>query len=58
MKCSTCKFYVKSKAYGNGCAYRGNKPCDIERKRKSSKKYREKRKWKLQNKTYVKQSQH
>lgn len=51
MKCTSCKFYVKSKTYGNGCACRGAKPCDVERKQKISKKYKEKRKWKLQNKT-------
>ena len=32
MKCSNCKFYTKSKVYGNGCSCRGNKPCDIKRK--------------------------
>lgn len=51
MKCSSCRFYIKSKTYGNGCACQGVKPCDVERKQKISKKYKEKRKWKLQNKT-------
>lgn len=48
MKCSNCKYYVKSKTYGNGCACPKDKPCDIMRKAKGSKKYRDKRerKWK------------
>lgn len=31
MKCSGCKFYVKSKVYGNSCSCRGVKPCDLQR---------------------------
>ena len=28
MKCSGCKFYVKSKVIGNHCTCRGDKPCE------------------------------
>lgn len=32
MKCSSCRFYIKSKLQGNHCGCMGIKPCDTERK--------------------------
>lgn len=46
MKCSGCKFYVKSRTYGNSCSCRGTKPCDVARikaKREHGKKVERKR---------------
>lgn len=38
MKCSECKYWVKSKVYGNHCSFRGwLKPCDAERRKKADK---------------------
>ena len=48
MKCSSCKFYQKSKVYGNHCICQGVKSCDIDRnqtkyehRKKSNRKRRE-----------------
>lgn len=52
MKCSNCRFYIRSKVYGNSCSCRGLKPCEIERKekydkaRKARKDKRRDKKWK------------
>lgn len=47
MKCTGCKYYQKSKVYGNHCICQGTKPCDIarnqtkyEHRKKSNKKRR------------------
>lgn len=47
MKCTGCKYYQKSKMYGNHCICQGTKPCDIarnqtkyEHRKKSNKKRR------------------
>ena len=37
MKCSNCKYYVRSKVYGNSCSCAGSKPCDTERRYKQKK---------------------
>lgn len=49
MNCSKCRFYTRSKVYGNGCSCTGVRPCDIERKVKYDKARKAKRrdkKWK------------
>jgi hypothetical protein len=43
MKCSGCKFYKKSKVYGNHCICMGTKPCDVDRNNKISKHYKKER---------------
>ena len=43
MKCSKCKFYIKSKTQGNHCGCMSNKPCDKERNKKEN--LRRKRKY-------------
>ena len=37
MKCSGCKYYMRSKVFGNGCSCKGVKPCDKERRAKRRK---------------------
>ena len=37
MKCSQCRFYMRSKVYGNGCTCTGLKPCEVARKNKEHK---------------------
>ena len=37
MKCSQCRFYMRSKVYGNGCTCTGLKPCEVARKNKEYK---------------------
>lgn len=45
MRCNKCKFYVKSKLFGNYCSCNAQKkPCELERKQK----YHLKRKRKYQ----------
>ena len=39
MKCTDCKFWTRSKTYGNSCSCRGEKPC--ERKHKEVRKKRD-----------------
>lgn len=34
MKCSSCKFYQKSKMFGNHCICTGAKPCEIDHRDK------------------------
>jgi hypothetical protein len=35
MRCNKCKFYVKSKLFGNYCSCNAQKkPCELERKQK------------------------
>lgn len=34
MKCSLCKFYQKSKMFGNHCICTGAKPCEVDRNNK------------------------
>lgn len=46
MKCSTCKFYIKSKVYGNNCSCRNNKPCEIKRNINKRKKLNKNKIWK------------
>ena len=41
MKCSECKFWTRSKCYGNSCTCRGEKPC--EKRHHESKKKRDHR---------------
>ena len=36
MKCSSCKFYQKSKMYGNYCNCHGAKPCMAKRRQSKS----------------------
>ena len=36
MRCSACKFWVKSQAYGNHCTCMGMRPCDRDRRDKRS----------------------
>lgn len=31
MKCSECRFWQKSKMYGNHCRCLGTKPCEVDR---------------------------
>lgn len=38
MKCSSCRFYIKSKIQGNHCGCLGSKPCEAERKQDKKKK--------------------
>ena len=45
MKCSECKFWQKSKMYGNHCRCLGTKPCDVDRNYKQYK-ARKKKRWK------------
>jgi hypothetical protein len=51
MKCSKCKYFVKTKLHGTTCGCQGVKPCEVERKRKEHNKVRNKKKDR-----YVKQS--
>ena len=54
MKCSVCKFYQKSKVYGNHCICTGTKPCEVDRnnkKREHHKKEYRKRKEKYEDYT-------
>lgn len=48
MKCSDCKFWTRSKTYGNSCSCRGEKPCERKHKEVAKKKkerfYRENKK--------------
>lgn len=41
MKCSDCRFYSRSKCYGNSCTCRGEKPCERKHKDVAKKKHRE-----------------
>lgn len=34
MKCSACKFWVKSQMHGNHCTCMGRKPCERDRREK------------------------
>ena len=34
MKCTGCKFYQKSKMFGNHCICTGTKPCEVKRHKK------------------------
>jgi hypothetical protein len=34
MKCSACKFWVKSQMHGNHCVCTGVKPCERDRREK------------------------
>ena len=34
MKCSACKFWMKSQMHGNHCTCLGRKPCDRDRRDK------------------------
>lgn len=55
MKCSKCKFYTRSKVYGNSCSCRGVKPCDVQRnntKRKYHSKIKKSKKEKLNPQNY------
>lgn len=46
MKCSECKFWQKSKMYGNHCKFRdGVKPCEVDR---HDKQYRARKKKKME----------
>lgn len=46
MKCSKCKFFIKSRMQGNHCGCMGVKPCEVEyntnRRNKLHKKRKEK----------------
>ena len=44
MKCSKCKYFVKTKLYSTTCGCQGVKPCEVERKRKERNKIRNKKK--------------
>lgn len=44
MKCSKCKYFVKTKLHGTACGCQGVKPCEIERKRNERNKVRNKKK--------------
>lgn len=51
MNCSKCRYYTRSKVYGNGCSCTNDiKPCELERKIKYDKarkaKRRDKKQWK------------
>ena len=49
MKCSSCRFYQKSKVYGNHCICTGTKPCEVDRNNKKREHHkREERKRKEQ----------
>lgn len=44
MKCSTCKYWQKSKLYGNHCKFLdGVKPCEFDRRNKATKAKRKKK---------------
>ena len=32
MHCTDCKFWTRSKTYGNSCSCRGEKPCECKHK--------------------------
>ena len=49
MKCSECKFWQKSKMYGNHCKFRdGVKPCEFDRRNKETKARRKRAKRKME----------
>jgi hypothetical protein len=41
MKCTDCKFWTRSKTYGNSCTCRVEKPCERKHKDVARKKKRE-----------------
>ena len=45
MKCSECKFWQKSKMYGNHCLCFGTKPCEVDR---NDKQYKARKKKKME----------
>ena len=49
MKCSTCKYWQKSKLLGNHCKFLdGVKPCEFDRRNKHVKAKRDKRRKKME----------
>ena len=51
MKCSGCRFYLKSKINGNHCVCMGDKPCEMDYRTKKIKKLKHKKneKWNRRN---------
>ena len=49
MKCSKCKFFIKSKMLGNHCGCMGIKPCAVEYNRNMHAKLNKKRKEKYKD---------
>lgn len=44
MNCRKCRYYTRSKVYGNGCSCVNDiRPCDLEKRIQTNKKRRDKR---------------
>lgn len=43
MKCSKCRFFVKTKLYGTTCGCQGVKPCEVQKRADERKSLRDKK---------------